>query len=183
MAETRRVCCTACEQTFVTEEVAKCPLCGNVGGLTDVATGKPFWQSREVSEEGITTQPQVFQERWQEPAPASAPTGPYPVSKVCPQCGHTEFRQTRPESWVAFGWDRICKSCNTRYTPPTPVWAGVVFILAGLPLAGMGLLTLIGITLSGPVGLPNLLCWGPLGLAGLLSIIHGIRSLANPGKA
>jgi hypothetical protein len=157
---------------FFTEEVEKCPLCGHVGRLVDVATGKTFWQSPERREEGIAAQAE---------APAPVPRAPYPVSLVCPQCGHTEFRATRPDSWVAFVWDRVCKNCNTRYTPPTPLWAGVVFIVAGLLLAGWGALSIfMGLLTGDPLGM---VCWGTLGVLGLLAIIHGIRSLANPGKA
>ncbi|HZY90422.1 MAG TPA: hypothetical protein VFE78_36710, partial [Gemmataceae bacterium] len=77
------------------------------------------------------------------------------MSRVCPDCGHAGFKGVRPNRLIAFTWDRVCKECGTRYTPPTPVWAGVVFILAGLPLVLVGLLALLG-----QLARPN-----PLGLA------------------
>ncbi len=56
----------------------------------------------------------------------------YPISDVYPRCGHPRFQRTYPDTIVAFKSDRICLECGTRYTPPTPRWAGVVFILLGL---------------------------------------------------
>lgn len=109
--------------------------------------------------------------------------GNYPVSKLCPKCGNAEFKKRRPEKWIAFSWDRVCKACGTRYTPPTPVWAGVVFILAGLPLAGFGGLSVVARFISGaPVGLPAMACEGFLGFLGVLAIVQGIRALARPGR-
>ena len=102
----------------------------------------------------------------------------YPVSRVCPECGHAEYTQRRPERWVAFTKDRICKACGTRYTPPTPTWAAVVLILAGLPLTGFGALSIFLWSLRGdPIGLPAVACEGFLGLLGILAIVQGIRSL------
>ena len=45
----------------------------------------------------------------------------YPISATCPQCGGTEYTCRKPERLVAFVSDRVCRACNTRYTPPTPV--------------------------------------------------------------
>jgi hypothetical protein len=106
------------------------------------------------------------------------------VSKVCPNCGHAEFRQRRPEKLIAFTWDRVCKACGTRYTPPTPVWAAFVFLLAGLPLAAFGVLGVVFRLASGnPLGIPAMACEGFLGLLGILSIVQGVRSLVSPGNA
>jgi hypothetical protein len=55
----------------------------------------------------------------------------YPVSRGCPKCHGIEFTRVRPEGGVAFTDDRVCKSCGTRYTPPTPLWAAVLFIVIG----------------------------------------------------
>jgi hypothetical protein len=108
------------------------------------------------------------------------PAGPYPVSRCCPDCGGGEFRTARPERWVAFTHDRVCKSCGTRYTPPTPWWAGVVFLLLGVPLAGFGLFGVVaGLARGNPLPLA---CEGLLGLLGILAIVHGIRSLVSPGR-
>ncbi len=107
----------------------------------------------------------------------------YPVSNVCPKCGHTEYKQRRPEKLIAFTWDRVCSACETRYTPPTPRWAAVVFILAGLPLAGIGLFSIIVRLLSGNLlGIPAMVVEGSVGLLGILAIIQGVRALLNPEK-
>jgi hypothetical protein len=117
------------------------------------------------------------------PRPVSRPQGPIPVAKVCPKCGGEKYTRVRPSGWVAFTWDRACKQCNTRYTPPTPMWAGWVFILAGLPLAGLGVVSiLLRIAQGNVLGLPAMVCEGFLALLGCLAIFHGIRALSNPGK-
>jgi hypothetical protein len=55
----------------------------------------------------------------------------YPESRECPNCHGIEFKRVRPEGRVAFTDDRVCKSCGTRYTPPTPLWAAALFIVIG----------------------------------------------------
>lgn len=116
-----------------------------------------------------------------QPQEAPKPKGPYPVSTVCPNCGHKEFQSIRPESWIAFTKDRICQSCQTRYTPPTPAWASLVFLLAGLLLAGFGLFSLtLHIRSGDPAGLLAMVIEGSLGLLGILAIVHGFRELFRP---
>jgi uncharacterized protein (DUF983 family) len=56
----------------------------------------------------------------------------HPKSRTCPKCNGTEYRRVKPEKRIAFADDRMCKSCGTRYTPPTPLWAAVVFIVVGI---------------------------------------------------
>jgi hypothetical protein len=59
--------------------------------------------------------------------------GKLPRKKKCPKCQGIDFKLVRPEEGrVAFTDDRVCKSCGTRYTPPTPVWAAVLFIVIGV---------------------------------------------------
>ena len=62
-----------------------------------------------------------------------------PICDKCPQCGATEHKKVRPDSDVSFTWDRVCKNCGTRYTPPTPGWARAVFAVLGLGLSVLGL--------------------------------------------
>ena len=89
----------------------------------------------------------------------------------------------RSEEFVAFASDRVCKSCDTRNTPPTPAWAGVVFILVGLPLAALGAFAIVNRLASGnPLGLPAMACEGFLGFLGLLAIGRGVRAIFRPGK-
>jgi hypothetical protein len=128
-----------------------------------------------------------------EPAPApplrlppedlDRPRPVYPISRVCPRCGHAEYQTRRPEKLLAFASDRVCTACQTRYTPPTPTWAAVVFILAGLPLAGFGLFSVGMRLLSGEVwALPAIGCEGFLAVLGLLAVMQGVRALLRPGK-
>jgi hypothetical protein len=70
---------------------------------------------------------------------------PHPVSQVCPQCGSTDYQAVKPAAMVAFTSDRVCRACSTRYTPPTPAWARVVFGLFGLLAIAAGCLVLHGI--------------------------------------
>jgi hypothetical protein len=54
------------------------------------------------------------------------------ISRKCPKCQGIDFKRVKPERPIAFTDDRECKSCGTRYTPPTPLWASVVFIGIGV---------------------------------------------------
>lgn len=110
-------------------------------------------------------------------------TGPFPVSVACPKCGSGEFKVVKPEAFVAFRWDRVCKACGTRYTPPTPRWAGVVFVLVGLLLATFGAFAVVtGLLRGNPLSIPAMTCEGFLGVIGLLAIGHGVRTLVKPGQ-
>ncbi len=103
------------------------------------------------------------------------------VSKVCPTCGCTEFKKVRPKGWVAFIDDRKCAECGDCYTPPTPRWAAVCFIVVGvfliapLPL-GIGIDLLSGRGAS----LPGWACYGLLATLGVASVGHGVRNLGEP---
>jgi hypothetical protein len=107
----------------------------------------------------------------------------YPVCDACPHCASTSHRQVRPESWIAFTWDRVCTECGTRYTPPTPTWAAFVFVLIGLVMTGFGGVSiLMRVASASFAGLPGMICEGFLGVIGLLALAHGIRSLIRPRK-
>jgi len=107
---------------------------------------------------------------------------PYPVGKVCPECGHDKYEKRRPKGWVAFTDDRICTRCGTRYTPPTPVWAALVFLFGGLLVAGVGAVFLL-VSLLGRGGVINVgLAVVLVGMGGV-AMFHGVRCLAGPGRA
>jgi len=100
----------------------------------------------------------------------------YPISNVCPKCESAQYKTCRSEELIAFASDRICTSCGTRYVPPTPRWAGVIFIIIGLIMvafAPFAILTRISVF--------NLL-GVPAGLFGLLAIGFGIRALWHRGS-
>lgn len=149
----------------------KCSQCGG-DGASEVAK-----EVRRIR--GMQSQ---AEQRAQSAGIGGAPIA-FPVSVLCPQCGHHEYTAQRPQSWVSFTWDRVCKQCGCIYTPPTPRWAAIVFIVAGLLLSGFGFLSVAAHLSSGnPLGVPAMVCEGFLGVLGVLSIIQGIRSLSTPGK-
>jgi hypothetical protein len=83
----------------------------------------------------------------------------YPVSRVCPACGSGEYKTVQPKTMVAFTRDRVCRACSTRYTPPTPMWARVLFGVCGIGFVAICLLGLHrmiyvdGFVFTRPVGL------------------------------
>lgn len=90
--------------------------------------------------------------------------GRFPVSRVCPGCQSGAFRSVRPRDFVAFGWDRVCKGCGTRYSPPTPRWAGFAFILMGIPLMAVGGFgVVVHLAKWNVANIPALTCEGLLG--------------------
>jgi hypothetical protein len=99
----------------------------------------------------------------------------FPTSTVCPRCGGNEYTLRKPETFVAFTADRVCKACLTRYSPPIPLWGGVMVLLAApaLGLLGFFLIAL----LFGPFSILGLACEGALGLFVLVVFIGGIRLL------
>jgi hypothetical protein len=107
----------------------------------------------------------------------------YPISECCPRCGSREYTRRKPETAIAFSDDRVCNRCQARYTPPTPVWAGVVFILIGTVLVAPSAFVHIvhflrpsGSFVSGfSVGCAT--AWPAL--IGIIAIVHGVRSLVN----
>jgi hypothetical protein len=105
------------------------------------------------------------------------------VSKFCPGCSADRYKQVKPKKFVAFTKDRVCLECGTRYTPPTPWWGAIVFLLAGLLLSGFGLFSLITRLSTGNLlHIPAMACEGFLGFLGLLPIGQGVRALVFPGK-
>jgi hypothetical protein len=133
--------------------------------------------------------------------PPQKPTGPTPapgtkkviaVSKVCPQCGGRAYKRVAPTGMMAFVSDRECKQCKTRYTPPTPLWAAIIFLVLGAVMAGTFGLLCIPIMFrlfeSSTNGQPNmggppnidpcgLVCPLSMCILGILSFVHGLRAV------
>ncbi|MFL5328128.1 MAG: hypothetical protein ACJ8C4_04380 [Gemmataceae bacterium] len=105
-----------------------------------------------------------------------------PIATICPACSGKEFKIAKPDRFVAFANDRICKACGIGYRLPTPIWAGLVFAVIGLGMLLGGLVT-VGVLLRHPF--PN-----PIGLAinscvavcGALALWHGLKAIFQPGK-
>jgi hypothetical protein len=105
----------------------------------------------------------------------------YPISATCPQCGGTEYARRKPSRLVAFVSDRVCRACNTRYTPPTPPWAVFVFLVSGLALPVLGaFLTILLVPLF---SLAGLVCEGLFVALGIAAFVGGIRQLVNSERA
>ncbi len=87
---------------------------------------------------------------------------------------------------VAFVNDRICKVCKTRYAPPTPRWAGTIFVLIGYSMVAGGIIDLLfRVVAESPfVFLVMPIDAGSLVL-GVIILRHGMRSLIRhaPQKA
>ena len=112
----------------------------------------------------------------------------YPVAATCPHCGCKESRRVKVDRLVAFTDDRECTACGVRYTPPTPAWATVVFILLGVLITAVGAtgvgvyglaLTGMGLAKDDPVSLLHLGISAALTGIGLACALFGIRSLRS----
>ena len=104
----------------------------------------------------------------------------YPVASHCPDCGSKDFKRVKPEGRVAFTDDRKCTACGTRYTPPTPAWAAVVFILLGILITAVGIVFGFAFLIRrDDVRLRDLVYGTILTVFGLSAIIYGIRSFRS----
>jgi hypothetical protein len=80
----------------------------------------------------------------------------------------------------------MCKSCGTTYTPPTPLWAAVFFILAGalillVDIAAVGVLIVRGGTFCFTVEVYFLLATTLA--VGVRCIVYGLRCLRSQDNA
>jgi hypothetical protein len=105
-----------------------------------------------------------------------------PVSKACPSCGGIRYRSVRPSGWMAFTKDRVCSDCQIQYTPPTPLWAAIVFIVAGLIPLLLGMFGIIATVIvehdqGKNMNATPLFVMGGLTVLGVFAIAHGIRTL------
>ena len=104
----------------------------------------------------------------------------YPVALSCPQCGSKEFQRVKVEGRIAFTDDRKCTACGTRYTPPTPAWAAVVFVLLGILITAVGIVFGFAFLIrKDDVRLRDLVYGTILTVFGLSAIIYGIRSFRS----
>src|SRR5262249_25416578 len=99
----------------------------------------------------------------------------FPISRGCPSCGSKEYASRKPESFVAFAPDRTCKVCQVRYSPPTPTWGGVLFLVCGLALPVLGFV--LTALLVHPLSILGLAFEGAICLFALVVFVGGIRLL------
>ena len=112
---------------------------------------------------------------------------PIPISETCPSCGSDQFRKVRSKRTIAFTDDRICLKCEARYAPPTPRWAGILFVVFGLivSLAGAIMVVVFMLSLSrddGRVDVIGLAFGVGFLLVGPASVIHGIHAISKAGS-
>jgi hypothetical protein len=111
--------------------------------------------------------------------------GNYPVSRTCLKCGSEKYTRTAAEAIVSFAPDRICTKCRYRYTPPTPRWAGAVFIICGLALMGLGAVFVIDQWQDArqPPGIFYRVFIVLFSFLGVATITFGAKSLFAPAPA
>src|SRR5207244_2037964 len=100
-------------------------------------------------------------------------------------CGGGRYRKVRSRRWIAFVSDRVCLDCERRYAPPTPRWAGLVFLVAGAILLLVGLAGIVGSVLGllrGDVDPVSAGLSGGIILVGALAIWHGARAVLFAGS-
>jgi hypothetical protein len=72
--------------------------------------------------------------------------------------------------------------CNTIYTPPTPIWAALLFILIGVVMLLAGSFFVIAGILRGVKDPIGSVFFGGVVAVGVLAVIHGVRVLLSPGN-
>jgi uncharacterized protein (DUF983 family) len=114
---------------------------------------------------------------------------PHPIASRCPQCGDGQHTKAKPGCYIAFVNDCVCRTCGVQYTPPTPMWAALLFL-------ALGSLVVIGALLDSASAISvvwrgDLTKWPMLALdsiyisAGALLIAYGAvstRRLTKPEK-
>jgi hypothetical protein len=103
-----------------------------------------------------------------------------PVGRKCPECGCTEYRKVKADAIVAFTDDRKCLACGTRYAPPTPAWAAVLFMVLGVLITGTGIVTAAYFAfreINAAEAVKSWLYGGIMIVFGIACVIHGVRSL------
>lgn len=135
------------------------------------------------------------------PLPLPKPAGPWLLGWTCPRCGGLEYRGVKSQRYIAFSSDRICLACGTRYSPPTPRWAGVVFMIGGFAIAlvcGFFAISVVAEFLhmtwaTDPAGralqrkeIGQAIVMGSISAvtagAGVLALIHGFRAVFRNGS-
>jgi predicted RNA-binding Zn-ribbon protein involved in translation (DUF1610 family) len=144
----------------------RCPLCG---GDFDSAVAQEVQRERDAQDQSAATP--AVNSSLSDPAPTA-----FPVSETCPKCAGAQFTRVPPQSMVAFAKDRVCTQCGTRYTPPTPLWAALVFILLGV--------FFLGGSIGNVLVMDNPRIFGTIfgAVIGVSALVLGIRSFIKPGK-
>ncbi len=106
------------------------------------------------------------------------PPSERPVGTACPTCGGCSYKTCKGTRWIAVGSDRQCVACGTQYSPPTPRWAAVGFVLLGVVIAAG---CVFGVAEYGVTG-GAATALVPMAAVGGAAIVHGVRALIRPGR-
>jgi hypothetical protein len=115
---------------------------------------------------------------------ALGPMPPYPIARCCPRCGDDNFKKFNPKQFVIVN-DRICNTCGSRYTPPTPRWEGILMLIIGAVFfligAGIVIIAVMHNAMSGnPSGKGgDVICSAVFMGIGACAFVAGIRSFSN----
>ena len=105
------------------------------------------------------------------------PPSQRPISTTCPAGGGAQYKSCAGTRWIAIGSDRQCAVCGTQYTPPTPRWAAVGFVLLGGAITAGCVFGIVEYGISGTVT-----ALVPMALIGGAAIVHGVRALVRQGR-
>lgn len=101
---------------------------------------------------------------------------------ICPTCGRTDTKRR-------VGAERVCRSCGTRFTAPTPLWERSIFALVffvgvfifgaiGVGIIAIGLnVNAVPVASSRAIG-----CGSMVLILALLCLVQGVRELIGRGK-
>lgn len=107
------------------------------------------------------------------------------IASICPNCGGRSYVEVRPQAWATFTKDRICCACNTRYSPPAPLWGRVLLVVAGILLCLTGSAAL-GFTLlifNDPFGMPAMLFSVPTIVVDVTFLVVGLSAIQRGWKS
>ncbi len=106
-----------------------------------------------------------------------------PIGEQCPTCGSADHRTVLPNYLLTSTHDRVCLSCQTRYSRPTSMGAAAVMIAAGLILAAIcGFAAYLRLGGFGFWQIPALVFEIACGYVGLVAILRGVAAILRPGK-
>lgn len=76
------------------------------------------------------------------------------VTMHCAECGGTNLTRVKPKEFVAFTKDYQCVQCRYQFPASIPIWVALLFIILGLPLACLGVLSIyVNFDLGRPIPL------------------------------
>lgn len=101
-----------------------------------------------------------------------------PIAYDCPYCRNNEYTKIKPNKTIYWAKDRVCTLCQTRYTPPTPIWGSMLFLILGAILAIASVVPIWGsIFPLNPCSLITIPLFSLLMAMGIIACIEGVQSM------